>query len=181
MAPRSGVQTSVGCSASPVSPVLWMLMPQNGNVGLVALVGMDGRSKYGDMDAAPSEITRMTPDGAYHMCGVQLMGSWLPFIYMSHCHELCLSFLRQQTALPLHFSLHSALCYSTIPFKKCLSRSSSAQLPSHKPPPSPRPRSRLKSRIFLPMPYYCLHDCHYFYRTACKGLNVSTAIIPLYA
>lgn len=38
----------------------------------------------------------MTPDEAYHMCGVQLMGSWLLFIYMSHCHEL-LSFLSPTT------------------------------------------------------------------------------------
>lgn len=70
-----------------------LLMPRNGNVGLV---GMGGRSKYGDMDVAPSGITSMTSDEAYHMCGVQLMESWLPFIYMSHCHELCLFFFNNQ-------------------------------------------------------------------------------------
>lgn len=28
---------------------------------------------------------------------------------------------------------------------------------------------------------YYLHDCHYFYRTALKGLNVNTSVSPLYA
>ena len=31
------------------------------------------------------------------------------------------------------------------------------------------------------MPSYCLQDCHYFYRTALRGLNISTSISPLYA
>lgn len=31
------------------------------------------------------------------------------------------------------------------------------------------------------MPAYCLQDCHYFYRTALRGLNISTAVSPLYA
>jgi hypothetical protein len=31
------------------------------------------------------------------------------------------------------------------------------------------------------MPRYCLHDCHYFYRTALRGLNISTHVSPLYA
>lgn len=31
------------------------------------------------------------------------------------------------------------------------------------------------------MPAYCLQDCHYFYRTALRGLNVATFISPLYA
>ncbi len=30
------------------------------------------------------------------------------------------------------------------------------------------------------MPGYCLQDCHYFYRTALRGLNISTAVSPLY-
>jgi hypothetical protein len=32
-----------------------------------------------------------------------------------------------------------------------------------------------------PMPAYCLHDCHYFYRSALRLLNISTSISPLYA
>ena len=31
------------------------------------------------------------------------------------------------------------------------------------------------------MPSYCLQDCHYFYRTALRGLNISTHVSPLYA
>lgn len=31
------------------------------------------------------------------------------------------------------------------------------------------------------MPSYCLQDCHYFYRTALRGLNISTYVSPLYA
>jgi hypothetical protein len=31
------------------------------------------------------------------------------------------------------------------------------------------------------MPSYCLQDCHYFYRTALRGLNISTRVSPLYA
>jgi hypothetical protein len=31
------------------------------------------------------------------------------------------------------------------------------------------------------MPSYCLQDCHYFYRTALRGLNISTTVSPLYA
>lgn len=31
------------------------------------------------------------------------------------------------------------------------------------------------------MPAYYLHDCHYFYRTALRGLNVNTSVSPLYA
>lgn len=31
------------------------------------------------------------------------------------------------------------------------------------------------------MPPYCLQDCHYFYRTALRGLNISTCVSPLYA
>lgn len=31
------------------------------------------------------------------------------------------------------------------------------------------------------MPSYCLQDCHYFYRTALRGLNISTSVSPLYA
>lgn len=30
------------------------------------------------------------------------------------------------------------------------------------------------------MPAYFLQDCHYFYRTALRGLNVSTSVSPLY-
>lgn len=30
------------------------------------------------------------------------------------------------------------------------------------------------------MPSYCLQDCHYFYRTALRGLNISTSVSPLY-
>ena len=105
MALRFGVQASGGCSASPVSPVKWLLMPQNGDLGLVAPVGMDGRSKHGDMDVAPSEITRMTPDEAYHMRGVQLMESLAALhIYASLSRAVSL-FLHQPTALPLRFSL----------------------------------------------------------------------------
>lgn len=31
------------------------------------------------------------------------------------------------------------------------------------------------------MPSYCFQDCHYFYRTALRGLNISTHVSPLYA
>ena len=31
------------------------------------------------------------------------------------------------------------------------------------------------------MPSYYLQDCHYFYRTALRGLNISTHVSPLYA
>ena len=31
------------------------------------------------------------------------------------------------------------------------------------------------------MPSYFLQDCHYFYRTALRGLNISTSVSPLYA
>lgn len=31
------------------------------------------------------------------------------------------------------------------------------------------------------MPSYFLQDCHYFYRTALRGLNISTRVSPLYA
>ena len=31
------------------------------------------------------------------------------------------------------------------------------------------------------MPYYCLQDCHYFFRTALKGLAISTFVSPLHA
>lgn len=30
------------------------------------------------------------------------------------------------------------------------------------------------------MPAYYLQDCHYFYRTALRGLNISTSVSPLY-
>lgn len=30
------------------------------------------------------------------------------------------------------------------------------------------------------MPTYYLQDCHYFYRTALRGLNISTSVSPLY-
>lgn len=30
------------------------------------------------------------------------------------------------------------------------------------------------------MPAYYLHDCHYFFRTALRGLNISTSVSPLY-
>lgn len=30
------------------------------------------------------------------------------------------------------------------------------------------------------MPAYCLQDCHYFYRTALRGLSISTSVSPLY-
>jgi hypothetical protein len=29
--------------------------------------------------------------------------------------------------------------------------------------------------------YFLQEDCHYFYRTALRGLNVSTSVSPLYA
>ncbi|UQC74424.1 uncharacterized protein CLUP02_01075 [Colletotrichum lupini] len=31
------------------------------------------------------------------------------------------------------------------------------------------------------MPPFCFQDCHYFYRTALRGLNISTNVSPLYA
>jgi len=31
------------------------------------------------------------------------------------------------------------------------------------------------------MPPYCLHDCHYFYRTALRLLNIATLVAALYA
>jgi len=33
----------------------------------------------------------------------------------------------------------------------------------------------------IPMPAYCLQDCHYFYRSALRLLSISTSISPLYA
>jgi hypothetical protein len=33
----------------------------------------------------------------------------------------------------------------------------------------------------VPMPVYCLQDCHYFYRSALRHLNIATSISPLYA
>jgi hypothetical protein len=33
----------------------------------------------------------------------------------------------------------------------------------------------------VPMPAYCLQDCHYFYRSALRHLNIATSISPLYA
>jgi hypothetical protein len=35
--------------------------------------------------------------------------------------------------------------------------------------------------LLLVMPSYCTQDCHYFYRTALRGLNISTTVSPLYA
>lgn len=32
----------------------------------------------------------------------------------------------------------------------------------------------------FPMPAYCLQDCHYFFRTALRGLSVATQVSPLY-
>lgn len=31
------------------------------------------------------------------------------------------------------------------------------------------------------MPAYCLQDCHYFYRSALRLLNIDTSVCPLYA
>lgn len=31
------------------------------------------------------------------------------------------------------------------------------------------------------MPAYCLQDCHYFYRSALRLLNICTSICPLHA
>ena len=31
------------------------------------------------------------------------------------------------------------------------------------------------------MPSYCLQDCHYFYRTALRGLSIATLIAPLFS
>lgn len=31
------------------------------------------------------------------------------------------------------------------------------------------------------MPAACTGDCHYFYRTALRGLNISTSVSPLYS
>jgi len=31
------------------------------------------------------------------------------------------------------------------------------------------------------MPAYYLQDCHYFYRTALRGLNICTTVAPLFA
>lgn len=33
----------------------------------------------------------------------------------------------------------------------------------------------------VPMPAYCFQDCHYFYRSALRHLNIATSISPLYA
>lgn len=35
--------------------------------------------------------------------------------------------------------------------------------------------------LSVPMPVYCLQDCHYFFRSALRLLNISTNISPLYA
>lgn len=52
------------------------------------------------------------------------------------------------------------------------------ELPYHPLPP------KKKSAVCCTssgMPSYCLQDCHYFYRTALRGLNISTYVSPLYA
>lgn len=45
-------------------------------------------------------------------------------------------------------------------------------------------KRRIPTYVFLLdidlMPSYCLQDCHYFYRTALRGLNISTSVSPLY-
>lgn len=45
-------------------------------------------------------------------------------------------------------------------------------------------KRRIPTHVFLLdidlMPSYCLQDCHYFYRTALRGLNISTSVSPLY-
>lgn len=58
---------------------------------------------------------------------------------------------------------------------------------SHMPSRLGRPRLCYQSSIlpypetFPSMPYYCpQQDCHYFYRTALRGLNVSTSVSPIY-
>ncbi|TQW11756.1 hypothetical protein IF2G_00487 [Cordyceps javanica] len=38
------------------------------------------------------------------------------------------------------------------------------------------------SPVFIrEMPAYCTQDCHYFYRTALRGLNICTTVSPLYS
>lgn len=69
-------------------------------------------------------------------------------------------------------SLH-VLCLS--PFAQA---SGDKYLLHPRPPQSPPFPQFLSS---LSMPVYYLQDCHYFYRTALRGLNVSTTISPLYA
>ena len=41
--------------------------------------------------------------------------------------------------------------------------------------------ARTIAAISRGMPPYCLQDCHYFYRTALRGLNISTRVSPLHA
>lgn len=43
---------------------------------------------------------------------------------------------------------------------------------------SSMPPGAVTSRVG--MPAYYLHDCHYFFRTALRGLNISTSVSPLY-
>lgn len=47
-------------------------------------------------------------------------------------------------------------------------------------PPS-KPPSWIPLLLASVMPSYYLQDCHYFYRTALRGLNIETSVCPLYA
>lgn len=57
----------------------------------------------------------------------------------------------------------------------CHEASSLLTLPAH---PIFFALSAVTSRVG--MPAYYLHDCHYFFRTALRGLNISTSVSPLY-
>ncbi len=43
------------------------------------------------------------------------------------------------------------------------------------------PRLCWSPALIRDMPAYCTQDCHYFYRTALRGLNICTTVSPLYS
>jgi hypothetical protein len=51
---------------------------------------------------------------------------------------------------------------------------------SYKSVPHPKYLYHL-GKSLVPMPAYCLQDCHYFYRSALRHLSIATSISPLYA
>lgn len=39
----------------------------------------------------------------------------------------------------------------------------------------------IRRSCVIQMPYYCLFDCHYFYRSALRLLSIASLVSPLYA
>lgn len=45
----------------------------------------------------------------------------------------------------------------------------------------PHLSSVIQKALRVMLDYFLEQDCHYFYRTALRGLNVSTSVSPIYA